>query len=180
MALYSMDADDDIDACLVVVDGDGGGDGGDDGDGCPADAAAYSAMPDNLRARNKPPAGDFRVNGGFYLNPSRFKKEHNPGARLLFKKQRKLRIFSIFLYIAAAANSVSHRLSSNGKLRQAGLRNRRDNGEKEEEEEEGGAAVGNSIDANNRPIALRAFTVHTGGKEREREREHKGHDNVSI
>ena len=56
MALYSMDADDDIDACLVVVDGDGGGDGGDDvggddGDGCPADAAAaYSAMPDNLRA----------------------------------------------------------------------------------------------------------------------------------
>ena len=87
---------------------------------------------------------------------------------MLFKKQRK-RIFSIFLYIAAAANSVSHRLSSNGKLRQAGLRNRRDNGEKEEEEEEEGAAVGNSIDANNRPIALRAFTVHTGGKERERE-----------
>ncbi len=38
----------------LVVDGDGGGGGDDvgddDGDGCPADATAYSAMPDNLRA----------------------------------------------------------------------------------------------------------------------------------
>ena len=40
---------------------------------------------------------------------------------------------------------------------------------KKKKKKKKGAAVGNSIDANNRPIALRAFTVHTGGKERERE-----------